>query len=449
MRVLQYPRVISVQSFQQPNFELVADLLYWMVHRYNPETSIHNSISTEKDRVTFITGVVKSVYQIANLKLNARKIYLADGHAVKELLKLATCLSKTVLAVKKEQSEKNVSEGSASSTHNSSDTLSYMKGGADASSSSDFIDLNDVKELRRLASEITENGAKLYEYLQVEQQQQRKSQREEGIKFLDTTSTGFDDSPELQHLESVLLQSLEGKKNEVDDIERECRVMESDIKDLTEEMKKKTLDLERNQKRLESIKSARPAFMDEYERLEIELQRHYDLYMERYRNVHYLKKEMETFQKEEEEKVKVSERSQRRLQSRIQEEELKILRDDHSTYGRSKKLERKSKADGADVPLLDTTEDSSIIIYGGDDDDSGADRHEIFIEHNDPISVGDSSSPVGTSTRRDSSKDENRTILSSKASSSFSIVSVCSTNGMENESDSTTFNKSTDSDDNF
>ncbi len=33
MRCLGYPRLISMENFRTPNFELVADLLYWLLKR--------------------------------------------------------------------------------------------------------------------------------------------------------------------------------------------------------------------------------------------------------------------------------------------------------------------------------------------------------------------------------------------------------------------------------
>ncbi|KNE66314.1 hypothetical protein AMAG_19384 [Allomyces macrogynus ATCC 38327] len=36
MRFLGYPKLISVEAFRQPNFELVAELLVWLVKRYIP-----------------------------------------------------------------------------------------------------------------------------------------------------------------------------------------------------------------------------------------------------------------------------------------------------------------------------------------------------------------------------------------------------------------------------
>jgi clusterin-associated protein 1 len=33
MRSLGYPRVVSMENFRQPNFELVADCIFWLVQR--------------------------------------------------------------------------------------------------------------------------------------------------------------------------------------------------------------------------------------------------------------------------------------------------------------------------------------------------------------------------------------------------------------------------------
>lgn len=45
MRALGYPRLISVENFRTPNFELVADALYWLVHR-STHTHIHTHAGT-------------------------------------------------------------------------------------------------------------------------------------------------------------------------------------------------------------------------------------------------------------------------------------------------------------------------------------------------------------------------------------------------------------------
>lgn len=38
LRSLNYPRLISLENFVKPNFELVADILYWLAQKYDPQT---------------------------------------------------------------------------------------------------------------------------------------------------------------------------------------------------------------------------------------------------------------------------------------------------------------------------------------------------------------------------------------------------------------------------
>ena len=51
-----------------------------------------DNIESEGDRVDFLVGVTQAMASKAHIKMNAKKLYSADGFAVKELLKLATVL---------------------------------------------------------------------------------------------------------------------------------------------------------------------------------------------------------------------------------------------------------------------------------------------------------------------------------------------------------------------
>ena len=54
-----------------------------------------------------------------------------------------------------------------------------------------------------------------------------------------------------------------------------------------------------------SILTVRPAFMDEYEKLEVELQKQYDVYMEKHRNLTYLEHQLEEYNKTEQDRMEV------------------------------------------------------------------------------------------------------------------------------------------------
>jgi clusterin-associated protein 1 len=87
MKSLGYPRLISVENFRTPNFELVADVLFWLIHRYDPSADVSDDITTEHHRVEFLKTVAQIMYDKTNVKVNIKQLYKADGHAVKEMLK--------------------------------------------------------------------------------------------------------------------------------------------------------------------------------------------------------------------------------------------------------------------------------------------------------------------------------------------------------------------------
>jgi len=307
MRALRYRRIISLESFRTSNFELMADILYWMVQRYDPEISIHNGIETEDNRVDFIIEIVKQLETKAKIYLDARNLYAADGFAVKELLKLANILFPALYMVDKEPGRNQI-----------------------YNSSSINVKTTDINNVRALASDTMENGAKFYILLQKEILS--KDSRAIGIDYLEKVAGKLDGTPEDVKIEKVLLSLVKEKKKYSQKIEQQNRLLESDKRELIDKVQKKSLDLDLNQRRLESLKHVKPSFMEEYELLEVELQTIYETYSVRFRNVHYLKKEIEILQKKEKERIQASERSMKRIQLELHEEELKILRGDDDSF---------------------------------------------------------------------------------------------------------------------
>eukprot|EP00961_Rhodomonas_salina_P132545 1783927-Rhodomonas_salina.1 len=120
MRALGYSRPISVENFRNPNFELVlflpfrplpkrvspraietceggitrkvADVLRWLVNRYEPTAEISNEVGNMQDRVIFLKQAASLMQAKGRIKLNTKRLYQADGYAVKELIKVAQVL---------------------------------------------------------------------------------------------------------------------------------------------------------------------------------------------------------------------------------------------------------------------------------------------------------------------------------------------------------------------
>ncbi|VDM85885.1 unnamed protein product [Strongylus vulgaris] len=75
-RAIGYPRILSLENFRTPNFKLVAELLEWIVKRFDPSATISAEQTTnEQDRVLFIKQAVLLLLQNSRLKLNPRKLY--------------------------------------------------------------------------------------------------------------------------------------------------------------------------------------------------------------------------------------------------------------------------------------------------------------------------------------------------------------------------------------
>merc|ERR1719276_740372 len=97
--------------------------------------------------------------------------------------------------------------------------------------------------------------------------------------------------------------------------------LQRDEKQLEGKIKKKRQELDRCQKRLSSLVNVRPAFMDEYENLEQELERYYEQYVGRFRNLDFLEHELDVLNREEKERMEENERALKKMQKRLREEE--------------------------------------------------------------------------------------------------------------------------------
>merc|ERR1712070_877772 len=180
---------------------------------------------------------------------------------------------------------------------------------------------SDMKIARELTSEITECGLRLFELLKNEGE--NKKVRSQAINLL--YSGGLD----MDKVETEINTMTTNLRSEGERMEDMCKKLQEDEDSLNEKIAKKQADLDRCKKRLSDLENVRPAFMDEFEKLEKELEKYYGVYIEKYRNVEYLEHELERYNQEEQEKLEESERNLRRMQKRLKEEELKILRGEH------------------------------------------------------------------------------------------------------------------------
>ncbi|CAN8192455.1 unnamed protein product [Coccothraustes coccothraustes] len=274
MRALGYPRLISMENFHTPNFMLVSEVLLWLVKRYEPQSDIPGDVETEQDRVFFIKAVAQFMATKAHIKLNTKKLYQADGHAVKELLKEDSTKFKFDLGSK----------------------------------------IADLKAARQLASEITSKGAVLYDLLGKE------------VELREARTESLDRPLEINEAEKVMKIAISSILEEVQKTKDMLNNVALDEASLEAKIEKRKLELERSQKRLQTLQSVRPAFMDEYEKIEEQLQKQYSTYLEKFRNLTYMEQLLDDHRRTEQEMFEEAANMLRLIQNRLKEEEQHLLK---------------------------------------------------------------------------------------------------------------------------
>ncbi|XP_072044616.1 clusterin-associated protein 1-like [Amphiura filiformis] len=337
-RALGYPRLISMENFRNPNFNLVAEVLIWLVKRYDPNADIPTDTDTEQDRVIFIKSVAQFMATKAHIKLNTKKLYQADGYAVKELIKVTSVLYGAM--------KTNIGGDDDDNDNSGPSALSY-----DISSK-----ISDLKASRQLASEITSKGASLYDLLGKE------------VELREMRTTAINRPLEINEIERGLKGSTKAVEHQIKKTQQMLENVASDEANLEAKIEKKKSELERNQKRLATLQSVRPAFMDEYEKLEEDLQKQYEMFIEKYRNLTYLEQQLEEYSRAEQDRFEETENTLKRMQTR--------LKDDDGLGVSGEFLGDES------IPGLDVVDDDD-----DDDDDDDEDEESDSDDDEQPVGV--------------------------------------------------------------
>ena len=154
-------------------FPLVAEMLVWLVKRFEPTADLPTDVDSEQDRVIlirwdffnpfqvsycYVRTVVQFMATKAHIKLNPKKLYQSDGYAVKELIKVAGVLYSAM----KTNTRAKDDEGEGDSS-----TLPTFDIGSK---------LAELKQTRQLGTSITMKGAALYDLLGREVELREKRQ---------------------------------------------------------------------------------------------------------------------------------------------------------------------------------------------------------------------------------------------------------------------------------
>ena len=269
MRSLGYPRIISMENFRIPNFKLVAEIIFWLIHRFDPKAEIPESIDEEKDRVEFICAACKFFYSNLKLKLNLKKIYQSDSYCVPELLKVAEILYQ------------------AKRTLNHSDEIDF-------SSELDITTRQkEIKEVKELSSSIVETGLNLLDLL--DKEKMLKSSRDKALEFLDNLTKGGESKKEQEQVEKRIISILQQQQDTIEQLDSHVNQLRATESELDEEIKLKNLEAERSEKKLAGISSYKPSNNSEQFQLENDLSQMYRIYVEKLRNHDYMESKLDEY----------------------------------------------------------------------------------------------------------------------------------------------------------
>ncbi|XP_061671688.1 clusterin-associated protein 1 homolog isoform X2 [Syngnathoides biaculeatus] len=347
MRALGFPRLISVENFRTPNFTLVAEILIWLAKCYEPQMEIPTEMNTESERIFLIKTVAQFMATKAHIKMNTKRLYQADGYAVKEMLKITTVL------------------------YNAMKTKQMARGDRVEEDAKFKFELgtriSDLKAARELASEATSKGASLYDLLgkEVDLRKLRTAAIARPLEISETEKA-------LRHAIKEVLESVEKTKVMMKNVV-------SDVANLDAKKEKKCWQLEMNQRRLQTLQSVRPLFMDEYEKIEEKLEEQYKLQVENFANFYFLEWLQEKHIRQE--KMIEEENNQKRLTQQMKEN----YEDSMSSFNEEDTLDDKGLDGDIDecqkfnplLPLNDHVAGTVIgNMLGGDSNESESERDE-------------------------------------------------------------------------
>ncbi|CAH8565918.1 unnamed protein product [Schistosoma turkestanicum] len=261
MRSLGYPRVISLENFRTPNFPLIAEILRWLVLRYDSHVDLPSRLDSEQDRVLFIKVVTHLIFTKACVKLNSKKLYQADGFAVRELMKITKILYEAM---------QNSNAESKDETNPLNVTEVFDSG-----------KVKQLQEARNLCSQLASSGASLNSLLNKE------------IDIRDVRDTSLRRQIDREYVEKSVKIAINAINGQIEKTHSSLVNITADENNLDVKIEKKRSELERNRKRLTTLQSVRPVYMEEYEQLEEELSSLYTIYLTKFRNLAFLESQYE------------------------------------------------------------------------------------------------------------------------------------------------------------
>lgn len=227
--------------------------------------------------------------------MNPKSLLLGNNYAVKELLKLSSFL----VSCLKQSSIGNVRAGNAESKMiENIESAPMIK-----------HDTENLKEIAKSIHSLLGNEANF------------SVDRRRALKHLESLTGKLSSVDEQKDLQEQLSLKVADAEESLETLQKECLDLENEKKTLTTRIKKRRAEIERTDTRLKTLQSVKPAFTEEFEKVEAELASLFTLYVEKMRNLDYLEAELSKINQRNSLAV---ERKARNLRESVFEEELHV-----------------------------------------------------------------------------------------------------------------------------
>lgn len=99
LNLLGYPHHVPMGALYTPHgsasaFNLVADILKWLIERLEPGSQLLGGTTSEGERIALIKSAAEILVKKAGIKVNPRKLYSSSVVTAGELLKITNVLVK-------------------------------------------------------------------------------------------------------------------------------------------------------------------------------------------------------------------------------------------------------------------------------------------------------------------------------------------------------------------
>lgn len=180
----------------------------------------------------------------SGIKLNPRKLYASNCATAKELLKVTTALLNSPQSVHLDESQ--------------------------AINFEDSISNDEIRKIRNLSTELTGHGVNMYDLISKETV--NKESRSQFSKPL-----------ELNIVEKLLKQATLTLKNQLETGKSTLDSQQSEKTSLESKIQRKESELERTNHRLATLVRIKPAYLEEFEKIEVQMKELYSQYTMRIR----------------------------------------------------------------------------------------------------------------------------------------------------------------------